>query len=277
MGWIYALVAIGWAIPAAADTTWINSFHWKVDDPSFGGLSAIEVSPDGSQFTAVSDRSAFVSGTFVRADGVITGIDNYSFTEMVGTGDQVDSEGIAIAPDGTIYVSFEGFHGVREFDNTESASTLLPVASAFDAMQNNSSLESLAIGPDGSLYTIPERSGLATRPFPVYRLKDGNWDEAFEIPRRGAFLIVGSDIGPDENLYILERDFVGIGFRSRVRRFDLTGNNEKTLLQTHTMTHDNLEGISVWDDGTGLRLTMVSDDNFRVFQRTEIVEYRIDD
>lgn len=41
--------------------------------------------------------------------------------------------------------------------------------------------------------------------------------------------------------------------------------------------HDNLEGISVWQDPDGrIRLTMISDDNFMVFQRTEIVEYAVD-
>ena len=76
---------------------------------------------------------------------------------------------------------------------------------------------------------------------------------------------------------MLERDFLGIGFRSRVRRFDLTGGNEQVLLETRLRAHDNLEGISVWQDEQGLRMTLISDDNFRAFQRTEIVEYRLTD
>jgi hypothetical protein len=148
---------------------------------------------------------------------------------------------------------------------------------AFVPLQNNASLEALAVDADGELYTIPERSGLATLPFPVYRLKDGVWDQPFDIPRRGAFLISGADIGPDGRLYVVERDFLGIGFRSRVRRFDLTGGNEELLLETSVRQHDNLEGISVWQDDTGLRLTLISDDNYRAFQRTEIVEYRLTD
>jgi hypothetical protein len=41
--------------------------------------------------------------------------------------------------------------------------------------------------------------------------------------------------------------------------------------------HDNLEGISVWQTPAGeLIMTLVSDDNQRRFQRTELVEYRID-
>jgi hypothetical protein len=144
-------------------------------------------------------------------------------------------------------------------------------------MQINSSLEALAIGADGALYTIPERSGRANRPFPVYRFQNGRWDIPFTIPRRDAHLIAGADIGPDGLFYVLERDFTGIGFRTRVRRFALDGMGEETLIDTGNATHDNLEGISVWDDGIGLRITMISDDNFRFFQHTEIVEYRVTD
>ncbi|MDO6591447.1 esterase-like activity of phytase family protein [Loktanella sp. D2R18] len=274
---IYALVAIAWSATASAETTYIGSYLWASDNPQFGGISAMSLSEDGMELVAVSDRSFFVTGNITRADGIITAVENAQITRMSDTGTQGDSEGIAIAKNGAIFVSFEGVHGVRQFDGVDGTSTPLPTAEAFAGMQNNSSLEALAIGPDGALYTIPERSGRATRPFPIYRFKDGIWDQSFTIPRRGAFLVVGADIGPDGNLYILERDFTGFGFRSRVRRFDLSGQNEEPILETAPLIHDNLEGISVWDDGIGMRITMVSDDNFRLFQRTEIVEYRISD
>ena len=40
--------------------------------------------------------------------------------------------------------------------------------------------------------------------------------------------------------------------------------------------HDNLEGLAVWRDDSGaIRLTMISDDNFNLLQRTELVEYAV--
>ena len=71
---------------------------------------------------------------------------------------------------------------------------------------------------------------------------------------------------------MLERQFRGIaGFGNRVRSFVVGARglgDEKTLLQTPIGLHDNLEGISVWQDGAGdIRLTMVSDDNFLAIQR----------
>jgi len=137
------------------------------------------------------------------------------------------------------------------------------------------------MAPDGALYTMPERSGGASRPFPVYRYRDGEWTRPFSIPRRGPFLPVGADFGPDGRLYLLERHLGGIsGFLSRVRSFRIDGDlllDERPVLETSAGQHDNLEGIAVWKDKGGhIRLTMVSDDNFFILQRTELVEYRLE-
>ncbi|WP_411891399.1 esterase-like activity of phytase family protein [Yoonia sp. SDW83-1] len=279
----FLFVLLG-TVPACAQTALIGTYEWTRDDPQFGGFSAIEVTDDGLGFVAISDRGALVIGDIARADGVITGVSAGQVQPLLDVddlplaGEKTDSEGLAIGPDTPLYVSFEGkYDGVRVFEPSGAAITDLITDARFGVLQANSSLEALALGPDGALYALPERSGRAERPFPVYRLLDGKWDQPFDIPRRGAFLVSGADIGPDGRLYVLERDFVGIGFRSRVRRFDLGGGNEEVLLQTGIGTHDNLEGISVWADDEGLRMTLISDDNFRRFQRTEIVEYRISD
>ena len=49
------------------------------------------------------------------------------------------------------------------------------------------------------------------------------------------------------------------------------------LYRSEPMQLGNGEGLSVWQAVDGLRLTMIADDNFRWFQRTEIVEYRVTD
>lgn len=275
------LLALLRAVPAYAEVTYLGSYDWRVSDRLFGGFSAIEVTTDGMEFVALTDRGSIARGTFIRDGDTITGIALGALRRLLGptraplADDLNDSEGLAIGPDGMLYVSFEGEDGVRSFVDVDRPGSELMAARDFNAFQPNSGLEALAIGPDGALYTLPERSGLATRPFPVFRLKGGVWDQPFEITRAGAFLPVGADVGPDSRLYVLERDFTGIGFRSRIRRFDLDGRNEETILETGLRTHDNLEGISVWQDAQGLRITLISDDNFRMFQRTEIVEYRL--
>ena len=255
------------------------SYRWIEDDPRFGGLSAIEITDNGTRLTAISDRAMFVRARILRDDnGDITGVTDTQFTALQpATGRQPpDSEGIA-QKDGITFVSVEASHRILRFGDITTRPTALPQHPDFAGLQPNSSLEALAIDAQGTLYTIPERSGRMTRPFPVYRFRDGAWDIPFTIPRRGEFLISGADIGPDGRLYLLERHFTGLGFQTRVRRFDLNGGSEETLFTTTTGTHDNLEGISIWTSPKGLRMTLVSDDNFRFFQRTELVEYHISD
>jgi len=271
------------ATPAVAQSTLIGSYVWEVDNPLFGGYSGIEVADDGKSFVAVSDRGSFVQGEIAREGDTITKVTLNAITPLTGsdglalTREFSDSEGLAIGPDGALFVSFEWMHGIRRFEAVDHFAGPLLTTPEFAQLQDNSSLEAIAIAPDGTLYTMPERTGIATRPFPVFRLRNGIWDQPFTIPRTGPYLVSGADIGPDGRLYVLERDFIGIGFRNRVRRFELDGNGEEVLLETGILTHDNLEGISVWQDAQGLRMTLISDDNFRGFQRTELVEYRLTD
>ena len=278
---ILALLA---ALPAAA-ADYLGSFTWADGDPAFGGFSAIHMAEDGRSFLALTDQADITAARIIRDGDAITGIDrgpllrlNSSRGEPL-TGINADAEGIAVDADGTVYVSFEGNHRVSAFATVTAPATLLPRPDAFRALQNNSGLEALAIDPAGDLYAIPERSGSEVRPFPVWRYRGGIWAQAFTLPRRPPHLPVGADFGPDGRLYLLERHFTGLAFQSRVRVFTLADDRivqEQTLIDTPPGRHDNLEGLTVWQDGQGrIRLTMISDDNFNFFQRTEIVEYAL--
>jgi hypothetical protein len=266
--------------------TYLDSYRWVQDDPNFGGFSAIEVKDNGASFVALTDRAHVTEGRFIRDNaGRITAVgpvDLVQLRDIEGVpleGRASDSEGLALAPEGGFYVSFEGNHRVRFYPTALGPAERIAGHPDFAGMQLNSSLEALAIDGRGHLFTLPERSGALDRPFPVYRYDGQSWDIPFHLPRSGAFLPVGADFGPDGWLYLLERALTGPGFRTRVRRFDVKGdtvNAEELLIQTRTRQHDNLEGISVWQDGQGeTRITMISDDNFKFFQRTEIVEYMV--
>lgn len=286
-------LALGLALDSSASpnlpTGYVGSYTWVSGDARMGGMSAIEMDATGTAFVALSDRGGWTRGRLSRdADGSITGIEAEPVRLLLANENKPlswarsDSEGLAVAADGTAYVSFEGVARVLRYRDIAGLAENLPTPPAFRAMQRNSSLEALAIGPDGALYTLPERSGGESKPFPVFRFRDDKWSQPFTIARRGSFLPVGADFGPDGRLYLLERQFRGImGFASRVRRFTLGPAGitaEETVLETRPGQHDNLEGIAVWRDGTGaIRLSMISDDNFRFFQRTEIVEYRLSD
>jgi hypothetical protein len=262
---------------------YLGSFTWQEPAHRYGGFSGLEVSADGQSFTAISDRAGIVSGRFERTASAITGVIASPVDPLRDTKGRVqaqnpgDSEGLAVTSDGRVFVSFESWHRVWEYTGADKPKPL-PRPEAFKALQANSGFEALAADSSGRLYSIPERSGRLSRPFPVWRY-DGSWRVSFTLPRRGGFLAVGADFGPDDALYLLEREFTGFGFKSRVRRFQIENDRvtlEQVLLSTRVFEHDNLEGIAVWRDTSGaIRLTMISDDNFRAFQRTEFVEYRI--
>lgn len=282
------LAALMLAAPSKA-AEYLGSFHWTYPKPYFGGWSGIEVAPDGTRFVAIGDSGQIVDGTIQRQDGVITGINTPVVRRLmtdhgkrVGPTYEFDSEGLAMAPDGTLFVSFERWVRVREYSNWTARPRIVPRHPDFTGMRRNGALEALAIAPDGTLYTLPEGQLSLRQGRKVYRLADGAWEVFDVLSPTGRFAPVGADIGPDGFFYLLERNWIPLlGFKTRVRRFALTEDGlrrEEILLQTRFRVHDNLEGISVWRDASGrLRLTMVSDDNFSRFQRTEIVEYAVPD
>ena len=273
------------AIPEPAEL--VSSYTWRAGDfEHFGGFSGLEVSEDGKSFVTISDEAWIVRGNFVREDGRIAGITADPPAEIRNSSGkkpgkfQANSEGLALDPEGRLWVSFEGYARVNYLPPGKNQLHWIDRGPDFDNFQTNSGMEALAIDPEGRPITILERSGDLKRPFPVYRLeKDGRWTNPYAVRREPPFLPVGADTGPDGRLYLLERHFAGIGFRSRVRSFAYGPNgleDERLILETSLGQHDNLEGLSVWRDSDGdIRLTMISDDNFNIFQKTEVVEYRI--
>lgn len=272
----------------ADEARYLGSYIWTTSDEAFGGFSGLELSDDGRVFVALSDRATLFSGTLTRKDtGVVSSVDVAKIQPLLTEdGSHLprfadDSEGLALGPDGAAYVSFEGKHRIARLSLLSGRTEDLKGHPDFKGLQTNSSLEAIAVDEHGVIYTLPERSGSVGRPFTLYRrFNDGTWDASWSIRRDTDtdFLPVGMDIGPDGRLYLLERWFTGIGFASRVRRFDITKDEltqETQLLRTTNGTHDNLEGISVWSDAAGIHLTMISDDNFRFFQRTEFVDYLV--
>ena len=287
---VAALTVASWASWAKApgQAVHLGSYRWTNPHERFGGFSGLEVSADGTRFWAVSDGGILTRGQFQRdpQSGAIIGASGFEPVRLKAPdGEEThdiwdDAEGLAVAKNGQIFVSFEGVHRIWRYDVAGGNAIEIPPHPDFADMQNNSSLEALAIDEAGTLYTLPERSGVLSRPFPVYRYRDGEWNQPFGIQRRPPFLPVGADFGPDGKFYLLERHLSGVfGFQTRVRRFVFSQSGvheEEILFSSAAGEHDNLEGIAVWRHRDGdIRITMISDDNYRAFQRTEFVEYRV--
>ena len=234
----------------------------------FGGFSGIEISDDGAQLLLLSDRATLVSARLSRTEGRITAAQLQrhrklrTSTGKLMQGRVMDSEGLALAPDGTVYISYEGVPRITRHRRGGPRADVLPRPGAFDRMPFNKALEALAIDAAGNLYTLPENAPDKAGNLPVWRWDGSRWSQPFSLPQRGGFLPVGADFGPDGRFYLLEREFLLVGFRSRLRRWDITPAGparEITLLQTGLGQRDNLEGVSIWRDAAGsLRATMIS-------------------
>ncbi|MGJ8597173.1 esterase-like activity of phytase family protein [Sulfitobacter sp.] len=258
--------------------------RWQLDTPWFGGWSGIEVTAQGSQMTVISDRGQIADAVLQRSNGQLTGVGVRSVNGLNrSSGNRLhkkasDAEGLAIAGDGTAYISFEHRHRIMRVD-LATGRTRGQINLPFqNTMGDNSGVEALAIGPDGTLYALTEKAPEGGKPFPLYAFSNGRWRVIARIPQRGPFVPVGADIDRLGRLWLLERTATPLGFRSRVRLFVIDPRNprEYTLLTTIPARYDNLEGISVWDDARGqMHVTMISDDNFFRLQRTQIVEYLV--
>ncbi len=285
------ILALALLWPAYAATTaaeYLGSFTWRVDDPRFGGLSGLEIAPDGAGFTAITDRGTILTGRLVRdAAGAVSGVEGVTLdairdpegAPVRGVG--ADPEGLAVDASGRIYISFEARHRVWAYAMPGAPAEAIPQHPDFARFQPNSGMEALAVDERGRLYTLPERSGALDRPYPVYRF-DGEWTQPFTLPRDGTFLPVGADFGPDGRLYLLERDFRGLfGFFARVSRFEIGeagAGPREVVFETTAPFQNNFEGIAVWrDDAGSIRMTLISDDNFTGVLTTEFEDYRLSD
>ncbi|MEO1194636.1 MAG: esterase-like activity of phytase family protein [Pseudomonadota bacterium] len=275
------------ALILAAGAAGAEPVRIDISAPHVVGVSGIEVTPDGARFIAVSDAGWFLEGHLSREDGVLTGGEVTRVRPIIGqngfpvrarrVGDWSDAEGIALLPDGTIYVSFERWARVARYQSTTAAGEWIKDDPDFATYAENRQLEAVAVDASGTIYTMPEVA-VGAAGFAMYRLDRTGWVVAGHVPASDGFSLVGADFGPDGMLYLLERKLVfATWWQSRVQRFDLATGALELLWAPGANDFGNLEGISVWQAEDGLRATMVSDNNAAPGVPTEIVEIRLTD
>lgn len=284
MRMLAAFILLLWSTAAQADRLkHISTFEWPSD--SFIGLSGLELSTDGESFQTISDRGWYLSGRLIRKDGVITDVDIVEHLPILGAdglpvaarriGDWSDAEGLAIAPDGTTWISFERWARVARYDSMRQAAGFIKDHPKFYDYADNRQLEALALHPNGALYTFPEEPD--SKGFDAFKLDSNRWEMGEHIASHGGFLIVGADFAPDGMLYLLERKhYFGMWWQSRVRRLRVEAPQDDEILWTSGRgDYNNLEGIAFWQDEFGPRLSLVSDNNGKRGEATQIIEFRV--
>lgn len=268
---IKALLVL-WLIPSAAVADLAVQWSKIAWDGSVGGISAIEVAPDGRSFVALSDRSWIIEGAFKRdAEGRLNAVIHTAPIPLRVNGRAIDSEGLAIAPDGSLYVSSERPHGIFHLQRNGHLIAHHTEPDFAGWVARNQGLEALAMGR--GLIALPERAGMRV---PIWAEDQGAWSQISTLDLPIGFAPVGADMGPDDRLYVLMRAIKGFGFANIVVRIDLATGHSQQVVSAPSGQHGNLEGISVWQAPDGaIMITIVTDDNKNPFQSSDVVEYRV--
>lgn len=259
----------------------IGQFDFETE--SIFGVSGIEVSADGLQFMAVADNGWWFNGRFERDGERIVGIADTMIRPILGSdgapvaarrlSDWSDAEGLAVLPDGRAWVAFERWARVARYDGVMSKAKWIKDHTTFYDHAENWQLEAVAVDPSGTVYAFSEKPLIEG--FPIYRLAGKTWVIDGYLPEQDVFAIVGADFDENGDLYLLERKLVvGLWWQNRVRRVRLDGTEDIVLWTGERDEYENLEGLSVWRDDKGLRMTLVSDNNGKD-KPTQFVEFRL--
>jgi len=269
-------------LPATAQVP-MTRIAVPITQPWLNGLSSIHTT-DGERVLALSNQGFLAQGRLERdRAGRLTGV-RWLGAQALGFGDGRPltngfraAEGLAVAPDGRIFVSFEYHNRVWTYRQPGAPAEDLGAHVDFGRLRHGRGFEALALAPDGALYAIPERPARMTHGFPSYRWQNGQWYGAFRMPADGPFLPVSADFGPDGLLYVLEfSSGSGQGAQSQIRRFQVQGDamgRGTLVLRTAPGQFGRLSGLSIWRNRTGqLRATLVSDNGGMADRPAELVE-----
>lgn len=246
---------------------------------SVGGLSGIEMDKTGREAVLLSDRGTLYKAQIARNEqGQATAMSITGTQRLRHRGEHKhpDSEGLALLAGGWIAVSAEDPTRLLLYRWGNKDPDYVPDLPTSRALDDNRGLEALAVAPDGTLYTMFETPD--QKMYPLYLFSGGTWKRGANLSSHRDFSIVGADFDESGRLYILERAFSGLGFRTQIRRvtFTQTSPQEDIILRTTLGRFDNLEGLAVSTDINGrTRLSLISDDNFLSVLRMSLVEFTI--
>lgn len=284
---------------------WIGGFEIEADNRDAGGFSGLVVSDHGQHLLSIADNALMLAASIRRdADGRPVGLADTRTRRLTAAGGSgrlpdPDTESIDIldgpgAPRAVI--SLEGrprlYVGPLGSDGLVGLVSPLPLPPATATLRRSKGLESVAAVPastglPGTMLILAERAenNAATDNQPGW-LIGGPRPVAFRIHSTNGYDLTDAKFGPDGRLYVLERLFsLSAGVWARLRRFDVAGLADGALLDGETLFEaslahqiDNMEGLALWTDAAGAtRVSMISDNNRLILQRTLYLEFRLKD
>ncbi|RMF10317.1 MAG: hypothetical protein D6763_05935 [Alphaproteobacteria bacterium] len=285
--------------------TYLGGIEIKSDDPRFGGLSGLRVSPDGQTMLAVSDHGSWVGATLQYSQGRLTGVSDLVIAPILNSEgrtlpelDKVhaDAEALTEIPGSGLVVAFEGDHRLWHYGASLTDAfhdkRPLPLPLPVDMVQtiaqlpSNMGIEGLTTLLNGDILAIAE-GGLD---------KENETLKAWLVGRSGIRMLAyhardnfkPTDLAtlPNGDILVLERRFTLLqGLATRLRRVRAASLHDDAPLEGEIVATlafpyniDNMEGLAVRRNEAGETLVyMVSDDNFNPLQRTLLMMFRLED
>jgi len=262
---------------------------------NFGGISALRLQPGGKRFIALSDREYWLRGSIVYKGNHPVGIADAAMAPVLDakgkSADRWDTE--SIAEDGkTLYIGIECCDFVVRFDYGRKGflarAQHVAVPPRIKDLPSNKGLEAIVFVPKslplgGTLIAFSEQ-GLDESGNLKAFLIGGPHPGTFSVKRSLEFDISDAAILPDGDLLILERKFFLLeGVSIRIRRIRLADIKPGAVVDGPILFEansrdqiDNLEALSVHRNAAGdIILTMMSDDNFSIIQRTLLLQFAL--
>ena len=267
-------------------------------DDHFGGLSGLEVLEDGRLIAITDDGRWLEAQLMLDESGALTGLTEARVALMRDEDGQPfenkaagDSEGLAQLPDGRFAVSFEQRPRILIYDLNRDgpfgAAQPGPQLAETSRLRRNVGLEALAVTANGALLAGAE--GLNRRRTPLWVAPLDASQPApprIDYPLTDGFALTSLDHLPDGGFVAIERFFAPIiGARARITRFaEDAPEAEGEMLRgvdvlaeiSAPLAVDNFEGVAAVraPDG-GVRIYIVSDDNFSARQRSLLLAFDV--
>jgi hypothetical protein len=276
----------------------IGGIELKSSCRDFGGLSALRMLADGERFVALSDRAHWLTGRIVYDHGRPDAIADAEIAPMLGADGRplsargwYDTESLATDGD-TLYVGIERVHRIVKFDFGRSGVVArgepIAVPADFSSLPANKGIEALAFVPAdqplaGTLIAVSERGLDRSGNIKGY-LIGGPTPGQFAVKRSDDFDVSDCALLPSGDLVLLERRFSWTsGVAIRLRRIAIRTIRPGALVDGPVLLFadmanqiDNMEGLGIHRNAAGdLVLTLISDDNFSILQRTLLLQFRL--
>ena len=273
---------------------WRGGLDISHPDKRWGGLSGLDISPDGRRLLAVTDRGSWVAATLTYRNGNLTGIEDITIHSIrrpdgrPARGGYSDAE--ALAPDGKggFFVGYERMHRIWHYRSLGSGDfreqpSVLGAPPGAAGLPRNGGIEGMARLCDGRLLVLSEKARVGDDAVRAWVVDGRAW-----APRAyattGSFHPTGAVTLPDCSVLVLERSFsIASGVRARIALLPEKSFAQEGVLRSEEIAQlvppvvvDNMEGIAVRHGPAGETLIyIVSDDNFSALQRTLLMMFEL--